>query len=331
MKRFEKVVTLILCLVLALSLVAYAKDVVNAKEIKLGIIAAVGQPVEMACNLFAKDVEEKTQGRVKVMVYPASTIGNELELRDAVSIGSVQMACIGSGNIVGAVPEANITLVYYIWRDRDNMQKAFDGEIGQEFFKKFDEKTGITVIATNWQQGARQTLSKKAFTKPSELEGVKIRVPAGAPIFEDLWRAMGALPVSLSFTEVYMALGQGVVDAVECPVDYIYQNKFYEKAKYLELTNHLIYPNLVMINSAFLKSLSEEDQKIIKQAAINAGNHQNKLMLQNEKNFIEKLKAEGVNVVKVDTNAFAEAVKPVYKKWEKVWGAGLYERIKNIK
>ena len=330
MKKHLIVLTIVLCLALILSSIGiFAAE--KAKEIKLGIIAAIGQPVELACNQFAKDVEEKTQGRVKVTVYPGSIIGNEMELRDAVSIGSIQMACIGIGVTVGMVPEVNITQVYYLWRDRDHMQKAFNGEIGQEFFKKFEEKTGITVIASNWQQGTRQTLSKKPFTKPSELKGIKIRVTAGIPLYEDLWKAMGALPVSLAFNEIYMALEQGIVDAMECPVDFIYQNSFHEKAKYLMLTRHLIYPNLVMINSAFLKSLSEEDQKTIKQAAIDVGDYQTELMLQNEESFIEKLKSEGVAVIEVDTNAFAEAVKPVYKKWEKEWGAGLYERIQNVK
>lgn len=304
---------------------------VEAKEIKLGIIAAIGQPVELACNQFAKEVEEKTEGRVKVTVYPGSTIGNEVELRDAVSIGSVQMASIGLGNIVGMVPEANIAMVYYLWRDRDHMQKAFDGEIGQEWFKKFDEKTGITVIAANWQQGTRETLSKKLFTTPAELNGIKIRVPAGAPISEDLWKAMGSLPVSLAFTEVYTGLEQGVVDAMECPLDYIYQNRFHEKAKNLVLTHHMVYPNLLMINTEFLKSLSEADQKVVKQAAVDAGVYQTKLLLDQEEGFIDKLKAEGVTITEVDTTVFAEAVKPVYTKWEKNWGAGLYERIQNIK
>jgi tripartite ATP-independent transporter DctP family solute receptor len=295
--------------------------------IKLAIAAAVGQPIEVACQQFSKDVEEKSGGRIKVEVFPGGVLGNETTTRDMVSEGSIQMCNIGSGTLGASVPAANIASVYYVWKDRDTMMNVLTGPVGDEmFYKPFEENANIKVI-NGWPQAPRQLLTTKPVTQLSDLKGIKIRVPAGAPIFEDLWSSLGAMPVSLGLDEAYTALQQGVVDAIEMPVDFMYNYRFQEVAKNLVMTNHLHYVNYLMINADFYNNLSADDQKILTDCAADAEALSTKLLNESVDEIVEKMKAEGVTATEVDEAPFAQAVQPVYEKWEKNWGPGVYEKI----
>lgn len=302
----------------------------ETKIAKLGLIAPVGHPVQLASERLAKLVAERTQNRLQIQVFPGGTLGGEIDLRDGVSLGTIQMAGIGYPILNGIVNEMEILNLYYLWRDRTHMMKVVNGPIGAEFDRKLRARN-VEVLAANWQQGTRHSLTKRPARNPKEFNGIKIRVTAGIPVYQDLWQAMGAITVPLPFPELYSALQQGVVDAVELPLDWMYNGKFYKLGKYIDLTSHFIYTNCVLVNTGFLQSLPPDVQKILKEAAVEVGEWQTEQVLGQEKDLRQKMESEGITFVDTDVEAFRAAVQPVYKKWESRWGKDLYDRIVNTR
>jgi len=302
----------------------------ETKVAKLGLIAPVGHPVQQASERLAKLVAERTGNRLQIQVFPGGTLGGEIDLRDGVSLGTVQMAGIGYPILNGIVSEMEILNLYYLWRDRDHMMKVVEGPIGAEFGRKLQARN-IEVLAANWQQGTRHALTKKPARNPKEFNGIKIRVTAGIPVYQDLWQAMGAITVPLPFPELYSALQQGVVDAVELPLDWMYNGKFYKLGKNIDLTSHFVYTNCVLVNAGFLQSLPADVQKILKDTTAEVGAWQTELVLGQEKDLRQKMESEGIVFIGTEVEAFRAAVQPVYKKWESKWGKELYDRIVNTK
>lgn len=301
--------------------------------LKMGLIAAASHPIALGSEKFAEIVEQKTQGRVKVEVFPGGALGGEVDIRDNISAGAIAMGNIGAGTMSAAVPESDIFQMYYLWRDRDHMMKVMESAIGEEIFEKYRKKTGIRILAANYQSGARNTICKKPVQSFKDLKGVKIRVTAGVKLYMDLWKALGCVTVPLSFPEVYTALQTGVVDAAEVPIEWIYNTKFHEIGKHVAFTEHLMYVNTVQINDDLYNSLSKEDQKVLKEAAIEAGEYSTKLILDSEAGLIEKMKAAGVTFYSIDKAPFIEAVQPVYKMYEDEgrWTHEFHEKLVNVK
>jgi tripartite ATP-independent transporter DctP family solute receptor len=299
---------------------------VETRVAKLGLIAPMGHPVQRASERLAKLVAERTQNRLQIQVFPGGTLGGEIDLRDGVSLGTVQMAGVGYPILNGMVKEMEILNLYYLWRDRTHMMKVINGPIGAEFNQRVRTRN-VEVLAANWQQGTRQSLTKRPGRNPKEFNGIKIRVAAGVPIYQDLWQAMGAITVALPFPELYSALQQGVVDAVELPLDWMYHGKFYKLGKYIDLTSHFFYTNCVLVNTGFLQSLPVDVQKILKETTLEVGEWQTGQVLGQEKDLRQKMESEGILFVETDVEAFRKAVQPVYKKWEGRWGKALYDQI----
>jgi len=237
------------------------------------------------------------------------------------------MANIGSPVTAGKLKKLDILNVYYLWKDRDHMNRVLTGSIGKELFAEYTHATGIRVLAPNWQQGTRQMLTKRKGTKPEDLNGIKIRVTAGVPLYNDLWAAMGASPVPLPFPEAYSAMQTGVVDAVELPADWIFNNGFHRLGKFLLRTNHYFYTNLPIINAKFFESLPPDLQALIEDASRQSGEFQTKAMLKEQDEILGKIKSAGVEIVETETAAFRQAVQPVFAKNISVWGKDLFDRI----
>lgn len=295
--------------------------------IRLATISQVGQPIDKGTERFKEQVEKESNGRIKMQIYPGGQLGGEIEVQDNVAIGTIQMAVIGSPLTVGKLPKLDVLNMYYLWRDRDHMDSVLTGPIGAKLFKEYEDASGIHVITANWQQGTRKALLKKAASTPADMAGVKIRVTAGVPIYDALWSAMGASPVPLSFPDAYSAMQTGVVDAIELPVDFIYNNQFHDLGKFMVETDHYVYANFLIINADYFKALPDDLKQIIEKAGIAAGQYQTELVVSQENEIIEKLREAGVTIVPADTAAFRKAVEPVLESKMDIWGRDLYDEI----
>jgi TRAP-type transport system periplasmic protein len=297
------------------------------QTIKLALIAQVGQPVERGAQHFKQLVESGSNGALRVQIFPGGQLGGEIEQQDSVANGTIQMCNLGVAVTAGKLPKLNILNMYYLWKDRDHMDRVMTGPIGQALFKEYEERTGNRVLPANWQQGTRHMLANRKAQAPSEMRGIKIRVTAGAPIFNELWAAMGANPVPLPFPEAYSAMQTGVVDAVELPADWIFNNGFHKLGKFLLETGHSFYSNLPLINAKFFNGLPTDLQKLVEDASRQAGVLQTRIVLKEQEDLMGKIKDSGVEIVKLDAEPFRKAVRPVYEKNMNIWGHELYDQI----
>jgi len=299
--------------------------------IKLGNVQATADIVQAGLKRFADLVAERTKGQIQVQIFPASQLGTEQELLEGVQLGTVHMFEGSSGSVGRFLPDVEVFAAPYVWRDVDHMMKVVRGPIGQGLADRLVKAKGIRVLDFGWLFGNRYLTTKnKAIYKPEDLKGMKIRVQPTAIYLETI-KAMGANPTTMDFKEVYLGLQSGVIDGQENPPSVIFTNKLFEVQKFVMLTAHITQNQAVVINESFFQGLSPENRKILTEAAYEAGNFQNDLVLKSEKEYLDQLKEKGMTVVQPDVMAFREATKDVWKKVSEKWESGLYEKIQAVK
>ena len=153
----------------------------QATTMRLALIAQVGQPIELGAQRFKQLVEQQTGGKLRVDIFPGGQLGGEIQLQDSVSNGTFQMACIGTPLAAGKLKKLDILNMYYLWKDREHMKRVLTGPIGKDLFDEYGAKTGIEVLAANWQQGTRHTMSKRRFTKPRKHAASRFAWPPACP------------------------------------------------------------------------------------------------------------------------------------------------------
>lgn len=301
-----------------------------AKTLRIGLISAESHPVTKAAKKMAQIVEEKTNGDLIIKVFPGGALGGNADLPDMVTTGTLDMTSVGTPMLAGKNPQFKILTMPYLWDSPEQMMAFSISPIQSGMNEKYLKKSKARILASNWYQGTRHTLSKKPVNTIDDLKGMKIRVPQ-LPEWVEMWKRLGANPTQIPFPEVYTALQQGVVDAMECPLFYFYSSSFYEQAKNIALTAHNIYSNSVIINDKTFKKLSEAHRKILMDAAIEAGKYESKLTLDADQELFDKLKAAGVTFTQLDNKKIAEMIRPVYDSWTKVFGADLLEKVDAFK
>jgi TRAP-type transport system periplasmic protein len=299
--------------------------------IKLGNVQEVGQTVQVGLKKFADLVAERTKNQIQVQIFPASQLGTEQEILEGVQLGTVHMFEGSTGSVGRFLPELEAFAAPYVWRDVDHMIKTVRGPLGTGLADRLVKSKGMQILDLGWLFGNRYLTTKsKAVYKPEDLKGMKIRVQPTAIYLETI-RAMGANPTPMDWKEVYMGLQTGVIDGQENPPVVLYNAKLYEVQKYVMLTGHIMQNQAVVINDKFYQGLSSEFRKVMREAAIEAANFQNDLVLKQEKEDLDRLKEKGMTIVQPDVKAFREATKDVYKKFAEKWEPRFYERIQEVK
>lgn len=306
------------------------EQVGNSVELSIAHIGALEAPSNQAVEQFIKLVDERSDGSIQIKNYPASQLGADREILEGIVGGTIDMGLPGAGITAIYLPEYNIFDTPYMFESEEHLMNAAQGELGQEIADKFLEKTGVRVVTQNWKRGTRQSIFSKDVQSLEDFAGVKIRLPE-VEAYLKAFELLGAKPTIVPFNETYSALQQGVVDGMECPLDWIYDNKFYEVCKNLVITNHDYSMMTILINDAKWAQLSEEQQKVIQDAAVEAGDYQNQLLAEKETEYLEKMKAAGVNVFEPELEPFMEHVRPVLPEVTAEWGEGLYDKVQTYK
>lgn len=324
----------VLFLVLILSLVLIvagcgSKETESDKvvSLKVGHTLAEEHPYQKGLLKFSELVSEKTNGSVKVEVFPNGSLGGERDMVEGVQLGTLDMVLSSTGPLGGFVPELNVVDLPFLFQNREHAYKVLDGEIGEDLLSQLGPN-GFEGLAW-WENGFRNvTNSKRPINKPEDLAGLKIRTMENE-VHMASFEAMGADPTPMAFTELFTALQQGVVDGEENPVPIVMTSKFFEVQKYMTLTGHFYSPSIVMINKEKFDSFSPEIQKALKEAAKEAATYERGLIAQMDKDFVSQLKDKGMEINEnPDKALFLEAVKPVYDKFEDKFGKELIEKIK---
>src|SRR6516162_1640318 len=221
--------------------------------IKFSHVVASDTPKGKAADKFKELAEKYTDGKVKVEVYPNSTLYKDKEELEALQLGAVQMLAPSNSKFgpIG-IKEFEVFDLPYILPDLKTLRKVTDGPLGARLLKLLDAK-GMTGLAY-WDNGFKQMTANKKLVQPSDFKGLKFRIQS-SKVLEAQFRALGAIPQVMAFSEVYQALQTGVVDGQENTWSNIYTQKMHEVQKYVTQTNHGYIGYVVVVNKKFWDGL----------------------------------------------------------------------------
>lgn len=294
--------------------------------IKAGHGTTTGHPTHFALVRFAELVSEKTNGEVKVEVYPDRQLGEEREMVEGLQFGSVDMAVVSTGPLLAFAPEIGIVDLPFLFRDSPHVYATLDGDVGKDLLGKFDTR-GIHGLAW-WENGWRHLTAKKEISKPEDLTGLKLRTMQN-PVHMAAFEKLGASPVPMVWGEVFTSLGQGVIDAQENPITVIYVNSLWEVQSHLMLTGHVYGPHVALFSKMKWDSLTPEQQTAVSEAAAEATGFQREKAAELEKDYLAKLKEKGMTVVEIDTTSFRDALRDLAASQQNIDPA-LLEKIQSV-
>lgn len=297
--------------------------------IKLGTTNQAGHPITTSLVHFGELLKDYSNGTLSVEVYSDGQLGNERDLVEGVSLGTMYMCLSSTGPVGSFAPKMDVLNLPYLFRDNEHAYRVLDGEIGAELSKDL-LKSGIRNLSF-WENGWRQlTNSKRVINTPADLKGLKIRVMESQIMVATL-NAMGASAVPMGWSEVITSLQQGIIDGQENPIINNVYNGAYEVQRHLSLTRHFYNPSVLLINEKFYQGLSANQKAAVDRAATEARDYQRALGQKMEAESLANLTSKfGLKVNdKPDFSAFAAAVQPVYAQFADSLGG--WELINKIK
>jgi tripartite ATP-independent transporter DctP family solute receptor len=307
MKRFTQ-----LAGVVALVLSAAA---VNAQtKLALGHGAALDNPRHLASVAFAKRVAELTNNEIQIQVAGSAQLGDDQALLTGNRTGSIQMSANSQGQVSSVVPEINAIGMPFLFDSPAHAWKVIDDPKVFDILKsRFDAK-GLILLGL-MDNGVRHvTNNKRPVNTAADLKGMKLRTPAD-PVTVDIFQGLGAETQQIKFSELYIALQQGVVDGQENPLVNIAASKLHEVQKFLTMTGHKYETNPLIMSKTAWGKLTEPQQQAMLTAAREAVALQRKMMGEAEVKAEADIRAAGVQVNKADTASLRAATAPVLEKW----------------
>jgi tripartite ATP-independent transporter DctP family solute receptor len=269
-----------------------------------------GHPNTAAMDRFAKLVDEATKGEVKLQVFHGGVLGNQPDALEQVRIGAIEIGNFNLGPIGPMVKEANLVSLPFIFKSVPHMFRVLDGEAG-EIISKGMADAGVLPIAW-FDAGARSFYAQKAIETPEDVKGLKIRV-MNNNLYTAMISAMGGNPSPMAFSEVQQALKTGVVDGAENNFPSFKNVGHYEVTKNYSLSEHLIIPECICVNTAKFNALSPEMQAAVRGAAEKAAIYQRELWTVQSGQARKDVEAAGIKVNEIaDKAPFQKAMDSVY-------------------
>jgi len=285
-------------------------------------------PIHELMVEFKSLVDERSDGRINVTIHPSGAMGGEREVVEALVDGSVEMAAQGIMDLIMYMPEYTVFEEPFVIKDVEHLYKFWE-TIGQEMNQKLEDEVGIITSAIA-VRGSRMITANKPIRKPSDLEGLKFRLPQ-YPVRIKVFEAFGAIPTVVAFPEVYMALKTGTVDAQENPPETIYTYKYHEAQDYLIKTNHVWSTARYQISKKWFDRIPAADQELLLNAWKDAEEYVKEISYNPDVKYVEMLKEAGMTVIEPDVEAFRELAEPVMQEFdESQWEPGLRQRIMDL-
>ncbi len=267
-----------------------------------------GSAYHQVAEWAAEEIKSRTDGRVEINVFPASTLGKEVEINEGLGLGSVDIIYTGPSFVERYYGPIAISDYPFIMRGWDHWLSYRNSDLFSELSQGYHDATANQVLGLVYY-GQRHVTSNKPILTPADMEGLKIRVP-NSPVMLMFPNAVGANPTPMAFSEVYLALQQGVVDAQENPLPTIKFKKFYEVQTNINLTGHILNSLLIIISDDALGRLGDDEavvREVLDAAALQASNE----IHQAELDLVAWFREQGITVNEVDQAPFREAVKPM--------------------
>jgi tripartite ATP-independent transporter DctP family solute receptor len=292
--------------------------------IRFGHLNNTDHPVSLGVKRFAELLAAKSGGRLKVQEYPASQLGNELQQQAALQGGVQQMAAPATTSLAGIVKEFGLLDFPFAVGSFAQADALLDGPFGQALIARLPDK-GLVALGY-WDLGFRNvTNSRRAITRPEDLEGLKLRVIPN-PVFIETFKAFKANPVPMPFAELYGALETKAVDGQENPFAVILSNKFHEVQKHVSATHHVYAANIVLVSRKFWDQLSPAEQKVMNEAADEARTYQRQVSRAAAQKAVAELQTKGMQFNEVsppEQERMRAIARPVTERFAGTYDAAL--------
>lgn len=283
-------------------------------------------PNAKAAVKFKEEVERNSNGRIAINIRPAAQLGGDVEIIEQTQMGLVHIAIPPTGNLANFEPKMYLFDLPFLLPDTASMKRVLDGEVGRELLDTLDKSNLYGV--NFWGAGFRHmTNNVRPITGPDDLKNIKMRT-LQAPAILATYRAFGANPTAMAFTEVYNGLQQGVVEGQENPLANIYSMRFHEVQKYMTLIGHAYHTYVAVVNKAAWNSLPDDLKQVMRDAFDAGRDHGRQLTDDDEARIVAEIKdkIEIRELTPEGRAAFIEKSQPIYKQFENRVTPALLER-----
>jgi C4-dicarboxylate-binding protein DctP len=283
--------------------------------IKFSHVVAPNTPKGKGAEKFKELAEKYTNGKVKVEIYPNSTLYKDKEELEALQLGAVQMLAPSNSKFGPmGVRDFEVFDLPYLLPTKAALRKVTEGPIGKDMLKKLESK-GMIGLAY-WDNGFKEMSANKPLRKPEDYKGLKFRIQS-SKVLEAQFRALGAIPQVMAFSEVYTALQTGVVDGQENTPSNMYTQKFHEVQKYTTLTNHGYIGYVVVVNKKFWDGLPGDVRDQLEKAMHESTEYANDISAKENAEALDEIKKSGKTEIivptKAETEAMRKAMEPLYQ------------------
>ncbi len=302
-----------------------------AEKLKWAHVYETSQPYHKWALWAADEVKKRSGGKYEIEVFPASSLGKEVDINEGLSLGTVDIIYTGFQFAGRSYGPLGISGYPYVYASVDHWKKFIASDLFTEMAGEYGKVTGHKALTATYY-GQRHVTSKKPVSKPADMENLKIRVP-NAPAYTIFPLATGANPTPIAFAEVYLALQQGVVDAQENPMPTIQAKKFYEVQKFINLTGHITDSLLTIVGGPLWDRLDDADKKMLSGVLVEASQKCTAEIEQKEKDLVAWFEAQGNTVNKdVDVAAMQAATSKYYDAHAKdvPWPKEIWDRLQAL-
>ena len=326
MKRF--VISAVMALMMASA--AFAGQAEAATTLRLGHVVADNSSLDKGLDYFAKLVSDKSGGELKIQVFPNSSLGDNTAMMEQLQFGSLDMMAPSVAALSGFTPSTAIFDLPYLFKNEAAAEEVLDGPLGDNVGKAL-EPQGFYLLGWMTQSWRHLTCNKEV-TKPADVAGIKIRT-MDSKYHMAHFNTLGASAIPMAMSELYTALQQGTIDAQENPYTNIVNSRFYEVQKYVVETGHIYDACPLIISTITWKRLTDDQKKIIKEAAAEAVNWERAEVRKDDDIFREQVKKSGTTVIVLTPEQRAEfrkAAQPVYDEFVKEQGQAGADAVKSV-
>ena len=311
----------------AASLTALATPTLAADTtIRVASVTGPSHHHNVSLRWFAEQVAARDVG-LNIEVLDGAQLGGERDYVEGMMLGSIQMAQVSTAPVAGFIPEFDLFSLPYLLRDTEHFKAVVAGPVG-ETFSDLAEERGMKILAW-FDNGYRNVFNKvRPVVTPEDMAGLKIRVME-SPLMVNTVNAMGGSATPMSYSELYTALEQGVLDGGENAAGNVLNDRFYEVSKYFSMTQHFRPPGIVAISMATWNGLTAEQQQVLIEEGARLQDYEIALTAEVGAAAIEELRAKGMEINEVDVEAFRARMGPVYEDFKAKHGAELLETVQN--
>lgn len=278
--------------------------------LKWAHVYETSEPYHKEALWAAEEIKKQTGGKYEIQVFPASQLGNENQINEALGLGTVDLIYTGVAFAGSIHKPISITNAPFILRDFDHWKAYRDGQLFRDIAKGYESKTGHKVVALNYY-GQRHLTANREIKSPDDMKGMKLRVPP-APLFLMFTKSVGANATPIAFAEVYLALQNNTVDGQENPLPTILAKKFYEVQTHIMLSGHITESLITIIGGHVMGKLDDGEKKIFNDVLIEAAAKVTDQIRESEQKLAEEFRKLGKTVVEVDREAFRKAAIPLH-------------------